>query len=92
VKKLYFNVCLNLDKRDSEGKPEVIETPSDLKENPLLCYEGDILFYTYSVIENGAERAVATHGFEVSDAGMSASLKKIATDLRTEEVTKWNVK
>ena len=61
MSKHYFSICVNLDKRDSNGKPEVIEIPSNLREEELMIFAGDTLYLTYSVIEKGIEKIMATH-------------------------------
>ena len=52
----YVNVCLNLDKRDSNGKPTVTKTPEDYIKFSLY----DLVILTISIIENGVEKEVKT--------------------------------
>jgi hypothetical protein len=53
----YMTVCINLDKRDSEGKPTIIKTP---KEN-ITVLTSDTVHFTFSIINKGAEKEIATY-------------------------------
>ena len=52
----FLTVCVNLDKRDSKGKPQIIKTPKE----PILIYETDSVHWTISIIEHGAETDLGT--------------------------------
>jgi len=51
-----INFCLNLDKRDSNGKPTLTKTPKGF----LTIHKEDVVHFTISTIENGAEHNVYT--------------------------------
>ena len=52
----YVNYCVNMDKRDSTGKPTVVKTPVD----PIEFSEDDLVVLSLTVIENGVETEIAT--------------------------------
>jgi hypothetical protein len=52
-----LNLCVNLDKRDSEGKPTIIKTPKET----ITVLVKDTVHFTISVIEKGAEKELATY-------------------------------
>jgi len=52
-----LNFCVNLDKRDSTGKPTVTKTPADLIKG---ITENDVVHFSISIIENGVETELKT--------------------------------
>ena len=63
----YVKVCLNLDKRDKDGKPELEKIPEDT----LTFYSEDIVRFSFSVIENGEEKFL--HEFAIWQDGVYLS-------------------
>lgn len=54
--KHYVNFCVNLDNRDSEGKPRIIKTPKDI----ITISNDDTIYFSISVIEDGVETDLKT--------------------------------